>query len=88
MYSKDNAVVQPSPLTGGVPGPAGDLIGLRVAARPDHGCDVELVPSTYDCTAAMPNDLYVRCELTPGASSNVDADIERIAGSFRSHFKF
>ena len=82
MYTKDALVTNSSPLTHEIPGPTGSLIGLRVAARPDQGCDAELMATTYDCNASS-----VQCEVSPGASPDVDADIERIAVTFRSRLK-
>jgi hypothetical protein len=45
------------------------------------------VPFTYDCLAAASDGTFVRCELTPGAPSDIEADIAQIAGQFRGRFK-
>jgi len=87
MYSKDLSVVYQTPLTVSPSGPMGGLIGLRVSRRDDEGCVVEMVPTTYDCTSTSPSQLYVPCELTPGASNDIQADITRIADAFRERYK-
>ena len=76
-----------TPLTVSPSGPMGGLIGLRVSRRDDEGCVVEMVPTTYDCTSTSPSQLYVPCELTPGASNDIQADITRIADAFRHRYK-
>ena len=87
MFSKDPSVAQQTPLNMLSPGPLGGLIALRITRRDDDGCVVEMVPATYDCLSASPSDMYARCELTPGGSADVEADIAQVAAAFRNRFK-
>ena len=87
MFSRDAGLSRQSPMSFTAPGTVGGLIGVRLAPRDDGGCQAELVPFTYDCLAAASDGTFVRCELTPGAPSDTEADIGEIAGAFRGRFK-
>jgi hypothetical protein len=87
MFSKDAVLARQTPTSSSAPGTVGGLVGMHLVPRDDGGCLAELVPFTYDCLAAAADGAFVRCELTPGAPSDIEADIAQVASEFRGRFK-